>query len=325
MSSYPSCVCVQIVFPLVFREILGLMQLPDVVVKRRGAREIDVFAERGGARLRQLGDHHGMVERPRRLLFELFEQLRVRAGQLAQPEHGEAVEHAFEHGQEGEEEDGGHDAAEQAETHLREDSFQPRRFGGQADAAPGESGNFQKEDDHVHGDDDDEPDPHDLETGLCLISEKDRDHARRKGDDEGGIDAVGGHRRIGKGVDDKQQNSAHHVDENRVPPPHQNEHEQGAQRHRAGVDVQVISEKEGHQNAEIEHGKDERDVPAVRQHPPVFEKEIEIQDPDEQQGAEHDVQKVRPIFAERLPESAEVVPKEQQPRDQKEYDEIERI
>ena len=168
----------QVVLPLIFREIFGLMQLSDVVIKGRGAREIDVLAQRRGACLRQLSDHHGMIEGAGRLFLQLFEQLRVRAGQLAQAEYREAVENRFEHGQKGEEKHGGHNAAEKAVAHLRKHPLDPRGLRRKVGNAARKPGHFQKKDNHVDGNDDDQPDPHDLEAGLGLIAEENGDMER---------------------------------------------------------------------------------------------------------------------------------------------------
>ena len=89
---------VKVVLALIFGEIFGLVQFPHVVIERRRACVIHVLPEVCGTCFRKLRHYHGMVERAGRLLFELFEQLGVRAGQFAQAEHRQAVEQGFEHG-----------------------------------------------------------------------------------------------------------------------------------------------------------------------------------------------------------------------------------
>ena len=130
-----------------------------------------------------------MIEGAGRFLLELFEELGVRARQLAQTENREAVEHVFEYGQKGEEQNGGHGTAEQTVTHLRKDALDARDFRRrQRRSVARQPRDLQKENDEIDGNDDDEPDNDDLEARLGLIPEEHGDHARGKSDDKGGID-----------------------------------------------------------------------------------------------------------------------------------------
>ena len=110
----------QVIIPLVFREMFGIMQFPDVVVKRRSSRVIDVLPDRRRTRFRKLRHHHGMVIRTGRFFFELFQKFCVRARKLAKPKRRQAVEGIFVDRQHRKENDGGHHAPEQAVTKLRE-------------------------------------------------------------------------------------------------------------------------------------------------------------------------------------------------------------
>ena len=173
------------------------------MIERRGARVIHVLPKVCGTCFRKLRHYHGMVKRAGRLLFQLFKQLGVRAGQFAQAEHRQAIEQGFEHGQNGQKEHGGHDSSQKAVAHLLENFFDPRDGRRRTRTAARKSGDLQKEDDKIDGNDDNQSDTDDLETGLCLIAEENGNHARGKSDDEGRIDVIGSRGPVGEIIDDE--------------------------------------------------------------------------------------------------------------------------
>ena len=59
-------------FLLVFGEMFGVNQLPDVVLERRRTRVVDVFADCRRACLGELCHHHRVVVSPRRFFFKHF-------------------------------------------------------------------------------------------------------------------------------------------------------------------------------------------------------------------------------------------------------------
>ena len=79
---------VRVLPALVLDEVLGPLDLADVVVERRGVGEHGVGADRRAAALGQVGDHQRVLEGARRLEGEAAQQRQVGVGELDQRDVG---------------------------------------------------------------------------------------------------------------------------------------------------------------------------------------------------------------------------------------------
>ena len=232
-----------------------------------------------------------MVEGAGRFRLEAGEQRRIRAGELAQAEHGEAVERPLEYGQKRQREHRRKHAADDAPDRGKQEC---RRL----DLVDAGKLKEQDDDNGRHGDR--RAGEQKAAARLDAARRKDGERPADKAEHERIIHDVA-HRHaeiVGVNVDDEGEQRKDEVQHDRLSAPEQVQKDERDERERARVYADVFAEDEVQRNGDGKDGKHEDDVAGMIQKLPVLKIVIIIDDAAEQKDADDEREHLREILFE---------------------------
>ena len=205
---------------------------------------------------------------------------RVGARQFPQSEHGQTVERHLKDGQDAQGEHRREHAPQNA-VPCRSNVRDP------VEVDKVELGEFEEQHDGKPRDAEEHARQEQLPSRLDVGGHKHRERAAGKAEHERDIDGVGrGIEIVREGVDDEHQKGKDEVEDDRLPPPEQEEADEGEHRHGTQIDRDEAPAEIAHQHGQDEDEIDEKDVPSPGDEGLVLEVVVIKEDGKEQEHAD---------------------------------------